>query len=199
CVFWQMPSILHGVGLQAQSPPVDRLMTTWRITTLSCTLAYGSNLLKERLQLKNPSATVHCVARTINWFLDHKGLASDRCPGDEVWGVVWRMNVSDLESLDSQENGHRSVQSGGVIGEDKGQDLNCRTYIMNSCVYASPSPQYLKVIVMGAEQNGLPKDYQEKLRAIKTNMYEGPLPMMAELERARRRAKEKVNHRSNDA
>lgn len=52
---------------------------------------------------------------------------------------------------------------------------------------------------MGAEQNGLPKDYQEKLRAIKTNMYEGPLPMMAELERAKRRAKEKVNHHSNDA
>lgn len=25
--------------------------------------AYGSNLLKERLQLKNPSATVHCVAK----------------------------------------------------------------------------------------------------------------------------------------
>ena len=49
---------------------------------------------------------------------------------------------------------------------------------------------------MGAEQNGLPKDYQEKLRAIKTNMYEGPLPMMAELERARRRAKERSNHRS---
>ena len=25
--------------------------------------AYGSNLLKERLQLKNPSAAIHCVAR----------------------------------------------------------------------------------------------------------------------------------------
>ncbi|KAG7235493.1 hypothetical protein INR49_002629 [Caranx melampygus] len=47
------------------------------------------------------------------------------------------------------------------------------------------------VIVMGAEQNGLPMDYQEKLRAIKTNMYEGPLPVMAELERARRRARER--------
>lgn len=43
---------------------------------------------------------------------------------------------------------------------------------------------------MGAEQNGLPKDYQEKLRAIKTNLYEGPLPMMADLERVRR-AKER--------
>ena len=48
---------------------------------------------------------------------------------------------------------------------------------------------------MGAEQNGLPREYQEKLRAIKTNMYEGPLPMMAELEKARR-AKEKANQRS---
>uniref|UniRef100_A0A8C1UVD5 Gamma-glutamylcyclotransferase n=1 Tax=Cyprinus carpio TaxID=7962 RepID=A0A8C1UVD5_CYPCA len=25
--------------------------------------AYGSNLLKERLQLKNPSATIYCVAK----------------------------------------------------------------------------------------------------------------------------------------
>lgn len=49
----------------------------------------------------------------------------------------------------------------------------------------------LQVIVMGAEQNGLPKDYQEKLRAIKTNTYEGPLPVMAELERARRRANQR--------
>ncbi|XP_005755309.1 gamma-glutamylcyclotransferase [Pundamilia nyererei] len=175
--------------------------------------AYGSNLLKERLQLKNPSATVHCVARLKDYklvFGNHKGLASDRwhggvatiehSPGDEVWGVVWRMNVSDLESLDSQENVTLGAYSPvELLVKTKGQDLNCRTYIMNSCVYAPPSPQYLKVIVMGAEQNGLPKDYQEKLRAIKTNMYEGPLPMMAELERARRRAKEKVNHRSNDA
>lgn len=27
----------------------------------------------------------------------------------------------------------------------KGQEINCRTYIMNSCVYAPPSPQYLQV------------------------------------------------------
>lgn len=43
-------------------------------------------------------------------FGNHEGLASDRwhggvanierSPGDEVWGVVWRMSVSDLESLD---------------------------------------------------------------------------------------------------
>lgn len=43
-------------------------------------------------------------------FGNYKGLASDRwhggvatiehSPGDEVWGVVWKMNMSDQESLD---------------------------------------------------------------------------------------------------
>uniref|UniRef100_A0A3B5B8R4 Gamma-glutamylcyclotransferase-like n=1 Tax=Stegastes partitus TaxID=144197 RepID=A0A3B5B8R4_9TELE len=155
--------------------------------------AYGSNLLKERLQLKNPSATVHCVARLKDYklvFGNHKGLASDRwhggvatiehSPGDEVWGVVWRMNMSDLDQENVTLGAYSPVE---LSVKTKGQELNCRTYIMNSCVYAPPSPQYLQVIVMGAEQNGLPKDYQEKLRSIKTNMYEGPLPVMAELEK----------------
>ncbi|XP_064200110.1 gamma-glutamylcyclotransferase isoform X1 [Anguilla rostrata] len=171
--------------------------------------AYGSNLLKERLQLKNPSATVHCVARLKDYklvFGNHQGLPSARwhggvatiehSPGDEVWGVVWKMNTADLESLDRQESFSKqeNVKLGAyspveVSVSTRGQELNCRTYIMNSCVYALPSPQYLKVIVMGAEQNGLPRDYQEKLKDIETNKYEGPLPVMEELERALRKSK----------
>ena len=46
-----------------------------------------------------------------------------------------------------------------------------------------------QVIVMGAEQNGLPMDYQEKLKAIETNKYEGPLPVMEELDRVLRTSK----------
>uniref|UniRef100_A0A3Q4AUS4 Uncharacterized protein n=1 Tax=Mola mola TaxID=94237 RepID=A0A3Q4AUS4_MOLML len=170
--------------------------------------AYGSNLLRERLQLGNPSAMIHCVAKLKDYklvFGNHKGLASDRwhggvatiehSPGDEVWGVVWRMNMCDMESLDSQENVTLGAYSPvELLVQTKGQEIICRTYIMSHCVYAPPSPQYLQVIVMGAEQSGLPKDYQEKLRAVKTNMYKGPLPMMSELERARRKANETANH-----
>ncbi|XP_028832096.1 gamma-glutamylcyclotransferase isoform X2 [Denticeps clupeoides] len=173
--------------------------------------AYGSNLLKERLQLKNPSATVHCVARLKDYklvFGNYKGLASDRwhggvatiehSPGDEVWGVVWRMNMSDLESLDRQENVRLGAYSPMEVSVwTRGQELSCRTYIMNSCVYALPSPQYLKVIVMGAEQNGLPEDYKEKLKAIETNKYEGPLPMMLEVERALNKTMEKESKEFN--
>ncbi|CAL8287481.1 unnamed protein product [Merluccius merluccius] len=166
--------------------------------------AYGSNLLKERLHLQNPSATVHCVARLKDHklvFGNYKGKASDRWHGgvatmeqsfsEEVWGVVWRMNMSDLESLDSQENVSLGAYSPmEVLIKARGGELSCRTYIMNSCVYAPPSPQYLKVIVMGAEQNGLPKDYQEMLRIIETNKYDGPLPVMNELEQALKKTKE---------
>uniref|UniRef100_A0AAZ3PCY9 Gamma-glutamylcyclotransferase n=2 Tax=Oncorhynchus tshawytscha TaxID=74940 RepID=A0AAZ3PCY9_ONCTS len=120
--------------------------------------AYGSNLLKGRFQLKNPSASIHCVARLKDYkliFGNYKGLASDRwhggvatienSPGDEMWGVVWRMNVADLKSLDSQENVRlRAYSPVEVNVKTQGQELICRTYIMNSCVYAPPSPQYLK-------------------------------------------------------
>ncbi|XP_018610181.1 gamma-glutamylcyclotransferase isoform X1 [Scleropages formosus] len=205
------------------------LQATWRITmvTLVASLlvpgkesttnmnkksflyfAYGSNLLKERLQLENPSARVHCVARLQDYklvFGNHQGHPSDRwhggvatiehSPGDEVWGVVWEMNLDDLESLDRQENVKLGAYSPVEVSvRTGGQELTCRTYIMNSCVYAPPSPQYLKVIVMGAEQNGLPEEYQQKLRAIQTNKYEGPLLVMQDLEKAIQKSKEEANH-----
>ncbi|KAA0702597.1 Gamma-glutamylcyclotransferase [Triplophysa tibetana] len=174
--------------------------------------AYGSNLLKERLQLKNPSASVYCVAKLKDYKLVfgnprgqesqrwHGGVATiEHSPGDEVWGVVWRMNISDLESLDRQESVKRGTYSpmeASVSTSD--QDFNCRSYIMNSCVHAPPSPQYLQVIVMGAEQNGLPEDYQEKLRSIETNKYEGSLPVMKELMKAMKKSKERKEETLSD-
>lgn len=40
---------------------------------------------------------------------------------------------------------------------------------------APPSPQYKKVICMGAKENGLPPEYQEKLEAIEPNDYMGKI------------------------
>uniref|UniRef100_A0A3B5LMP3 Uncharacterized protein n=1 Tax=Xiphophorus couchianus TaxID=32473 RepID=A0A3B5LMP3_9TELE len=152
--------------------------------------AYGSNLLKERLQLKNPSATVYCVAKLKDYklvFGNYKGLASDRwhggvatiedSPGDEVWGVVWRMSISDLESLDNQENvmlgAYRPVE---LSVKTKGQDISCRTYIMNSCVYAQPSPQYLQVSHLFQLLRGYPEAFPGQLRDIVPPVCPGSSP-----------------------
>ncbi|KAF6086275.1 hypothetical protein HJG60_008468 [Phyllostomus discolor] len=75
--------------------------------------AYGSNLLTQRIHLQNPSARFFRVARLQDFKLDfgnsegkesevwHGGIATIfESPGDEVWGVVWKMNKSNLSSLD---------------------------------------------------------------------------------------------------
>ncbi|XP_008579388.1 PREDICTED: gamma-glutamylcyclotransferase isoform X2 [Galeopterus variegatus] len=150
--------------------------------------AYGSNLLTERIRLRNPSAAFCCVARLRDFKLDfgnsqgktsqtwHGGIATIfQSPGDEVWGVVWKMNKSNLNSLDEQEG----VKSGTYViievkvSTQEGREITCRSYLMTNYESAPPSPQYKKIICMGAEENGLPLEYQKKLRAIEPNDYRG--------------------------
>ncbi|KAL0962056.1 hypothetical protein UPYG_G00335150 [Umbra pygmaea] len=63
---------------------------------------FGSNLLKERLQLANPSARFHCTGQLKDYTLNfglwgehidnswHGGVATiEPKEGEEVWGVVW--------------------------------------------------------------------------------------------------------------
>ncbi|XP_005076857.1 gamma-glutamylcyclotransferase isoform X1 [Mesocricetus auratus] len=152
--------------------------------------AYGSNLLTERIHLRNPSAVFCCVARLQDFKLDfgnfqgktserwHGGIATIfQSPGDEVWGVVWKMNKSNLSSLDEQEG----VKSGVYVvieikvSTQEGKEITCRSYLMTNYESAPPSPQYKKVICMGAEENGLPLEYQEKLKAIEPNDYKGKI------------------------
>uniref|UniRef100_A0A8C3W8B3 gamma-glutamylcyclotransferase n=1 Tax=Catagonus wagneri TaxID=51154 RepID=A0A8C3W8B3_9CETA len=89
--------------------------------------AYGSNLLKERIHLRNPSAEFYCVARLQDFKLDfgnsqgkisetwHGGIATIfESPGDEVWGVVWKMHKSNLSSLDNwRGKSHTAFQNQG--------------------------------------------------------------------------------------
>ncbi|XP_073921337.1 gamma-glutamylcyclotransferase isoform X1 [Castor canadensis] len=106
----------------------------------------------------------------------HGGIATIfQSPGDEVWGVVWKMNKSNLNSLDEQEGVKRGIY---VVIEIKvstqeGKEINCRSYLMTNYESAPPSSQYKKVICLGAKENGLPLEYQEKLKAIEPNDYKG--------------------------
>ncbi|XP_060798619.1 gamma-glutamylcyclotransferase a [Neoarius graeffei] len=150
--------------------------------------AFGSNLLKERLQLNNPSATFHCIARLQGYVLQftlsrermqnswYGGVATiEKCPDEDVWGVVWKMAMEDLSSLDKQEAVDQGVYSPmEVTVETETGPLLCRTYKMNNTIPCVPSPQYKEVICLGAQQNGLPEDYIKKLQAVKTNNYTGP-------------------------
>ncbi|XP_013861259.1 gamma-glutamylcyclotransferase a [Austrofundulus limnaeus] len=150
--------------------------------------AFGSNLLKERLQLANPSATFFSTGRLKDYRLNfglcgknvvtawHGGVATiEFCPGSEVWGVIWSLSFDDFYSLDEQEGVSRGKYSPLEVSVemDKGTII-CRTYQMNNFLTCLTSPQYKQVMCMGAEQNGLPKEYLRKLEALQTNNYSGP-------------------------
>ncbi|XP_054847767.1 gamma-glutamylcyclotransferase [Eublepharis macularius] len=161
--------------------------------------AYGSNLLLERITLRNPSASFHAIANLQDYKLAfgspqgrpsltwHGSTATIlQSPGDEVWGIVWRMNSNDLGSLDKQEGveGGLYVPIEVNVNTQGGKILRCRSYQMNDYVCDLPSPHYKKVICMGAKQNGLPTDYQKKLETIETNNYMGNVPVFDEIEAA---------------
>ncbi|KAM4630123.1 gamma-glutamylcyclotransferase a [Polymixia lowei] len=150
--------------------------------------AFGSNLLKERLQLANPSAIFHCTGRLQDYVLKfglwkehvdnrwHGGVATiEFCPGGEVWGVVWTMSNVNLISLDNQEGVNAGIYSPlDVTVETEDGLMLCRTYQMNNFTSCLPSPQYKQVVCLGAEQNGLPVEYLRRLEAVETNHYSGP-------------------------
>ncbi|KAL2080655.1 hypothetical protein ACEWY4_024448 [Coilia grayii] len=153
--------------------------------------AYGSNLLKERLQLKNPSATFYSTGRLKDYILRF-GLWGERVqcqwnggvatieerPDAEVWGVVWRLSNDNLASLDKQEEVYIPLE---VAVETESGLLVCRTYQMNSFSACLPSTQYKQVLCLGAQQNGLPLQYIKTLQDIETNNYSGPSSIMDEI------------------
>uniref|UniRef100_H3B5L3 gamma-glutamylcyclotransferase n=1 Tax=Latimeria chalumnae TaxID=7897 RepID=H3B5L3_LATCH len=155
--------------------------------------SYGSNLLRERLQLRNPSAGFHAAARLQNYrlaFGNHKGRLNTRwhggvativeSPGEKVWGVVWKLNVLDLPSLDKSGG----ARSGAFIPPQVGASIS-KIHSMVLEMYVAPLPPgnpLLQVICLGAKQDNLPHEYQRKLEAIGTNDFAGPLKVMEEIE-----------------
>ncbi|XP_041664130.1 gamma-glutamylcyclotransferase a [Cheilinus undulatus] len=150
--------------------------------------AFGSNLLRERLQLANPSAVFVTTGRLKDYELNfgqweqhvdnywHGGVATIQShPGSEVWGVIWTLSDENLQSLDEQEGVGQGQYSPLKVSVDTDKGLMlCRTYQMNNFHPCPPSPQYKEVVCLGAEQNGLPVEYLEKLKTIQTNNYSGP-------------------------
>ncbi|XP_002737048.1 gamma-glutamylcyclotransferase-like [Saccoglossus kowalevskii] len=156
--------------------------------------AYGSNLLKERIHINNPSAEFIGVALLKNYKLafgnckrvlqHHKsnshwgdgGVATIlKSEGDNVWGSVWKINMDHMAALDSQEGvSERYYDPLEVVVHTLDNDeLVCRTYQQTECELCDPTPQYLSVVQDGAKQSGLPNTYLSFLMSIKHNNYQG--------------------------
>ncbi|XP_078687649.1 gamma-glutamylcyclotransferase-like [Branchiostoma floridae x Branchiostoma belcheri] len=151
---------------------------------------YGSNLLKERIQINSPTAQFKAIGKVQDYRLGFYGSSIrwgggvatiDHTPGHTLWGAVWQISVKNLEALNRQE---------GVKGNDQGkyrpvelsvetssgEHLTCRSYqIIDTSQPKPPSPQYMEVLLGGARQQGLPEEYIRELSVVQTNGFKGPI------------------------
>ncbi|XP_041454585.1 uncharacterized protein LOC121407523 [Lytechinus variegatus] len=153
---------------------------------------YGSNMLKARIHVHNPTAQLVgpaklegyklCFHAYPDWISYWKGAPATikKAPGDHLWGVVWRLHISDRDHLDSQESGY-SVLDVTVTTPEGGSHV-CRTYQLDNDVEEmAPSPHYMKVLIEGAKQSRVPSSYIQRLEAIPHNGDKDPPPIMATL------------------
>ncbi|XP_014783098.1 gamma-glutamylcyclotransferase [Octopus bimaculoides] len=150
--------------------------------------AFGSNLLKERLLINNKTAVFKTVAKLENYHLKFAYKTSTwhghaatiaESKDDVVWGVVYEMNTSNIDSLDKQEGVDKNIYRPIKVTVKSMNDVlyDCRTYQLLKRDFGEPSPQYKDIIVRGALASGIPNDYIKFLKSIPDNGNKNKVPI----------------------
>jgi len=139
--------------------------------------AYGSNMLRQRLDARCPHVRLAGVAT----LADHRlmfdqyshvdasgkgGIAA--ASGRVVHGVLWSLPVRELPALDCAESrgkGYERMQR--TVTHENGRSLAVTTYLpLNVRSGLKPWDWYLNLVIAGAEQHDLPDDYVAWIRQV---------------------------------
>ncbi len=145
--------------------------------------AYGSNMDSTQMQKRCPANRVLGVAVIRNYTLAFTRFAPLRnCgvadvvpePGPEVWGRLYELTQEDLESLDRAEGATRSRTAPAYIrvtlivdqDGDPSKPVPAEVYIVPAEARGAylPDQTYMDLLLRGAREANLPKDYQAWLR-----------------------------------
>lgn len=157
--------------------------------------SYGCNMLSQRMHLKIPSAQFVEPALLENYRLDFgaplqatewQGGLVTLAPsvGSGSWGTLWELDVAsrkDLDRLELLTTGGYGSQSVRVKLQGNGTEVPARVYIMDDVPISNyhdlqpeqvpdsrkPSATYLKVLVKGAMESGVPEEYVNWLKSIR--------------------------------
>lgn len=146
--------------------------------------AYGSNMCTGRLRERVPSARPVFVTQLRGHTLkfqkrskkdgsakadaEHTGRASD-----VVWGVVFEIDAAQKQRLDEAEGLGRGYEEKSINLKDcTGQTYEASMYFASPTYKDAdlkPYSWYLRFVVEGAKQHGLPSDYVESLERVESS------------------------------
>lgn len=135
--------------------------------------AYGSNMNTKRIRSRVPLATVIGRARLLDKRMvcnkkgeDGSGKANlVDSPGDLVWGVLYEVDLAKLDKLDQAEGGYQRTKL--QVWTEQGNPVTAEVYVSKKLA-ADPMPYdwYKKLIIAGAREHQLPRDYLEYLEQL---------------------------------
>lgn len=143
--------------------------------------AYGSNLHSGRMRFRVPEARSLGSARLPGARLVCNKLGRDGTakanlvedPSGLVWGVLWRIETRAWELLDRFEGGYARTEV--RVETLDGSEHHASTYVSERVMEQPvPSARYLRWLLDGAREHGLPADWIAHLNRLPTEGTAGP-------------------------
>jgi hypothetical protein len=160
--------------------------------------AYGSNMnagqISSRCYKPEACAVARLAGHEISFYGHSRRWDGGEAtvipkPGEDVWGVVFKLSLYDSERLDSWQD-VRLDGTGAyfhyptVVMDAEGNEYPVLIYKrFLSGEPGSPSAEYMDAVISGALSHGLPSAYIERLRSIATVEASFPVPRIFEHER----------------
>jgi gamma-glutamylcyclotransferase len=143
--------------------------------------AFGSNMLTRRLISRCPSATKlsNSLLRGYRLYFDKRSwkdgsgkcrIAKTESPDDSVWGVLYLCSAKDKENLNRVEGVGQGYEASEI--EVENQEGNQTTALFYEASLGAielglePFTWYRSLVLAGAVQNELPKEYIEQIAAV---------------------------------
>ena len=137
--------------------------------------AYGSNLwanqMIQRIGYVDDPEHPPRIARLENYRLVFQHLecggeafANILRPGPGVIGVLYHCSLVQLQTLDRYESGYERISL--EVTDLRGEVLAAEAYLIkpsSEVEYGIPSNEYLKKIILGATEHGLPRSYIDSI------------------------------------
>lgn len=136
-------------------------------------LAYGSNMLPERMMRRCPGATALGVARLPNYRLAERLYADiDFAEGESVFGVLYLISERDMRSLDAYEGYPKVYRREWLEVEYKGDSYTALTYEMSAATKAARAGQpypddYRRMCSTGARFYHVPNKFIKRRKSSK--------------------------------
>ena len=160
---------------------------------------YGSDMNHEQIISRCSKPEVFAVACLKDHRISFSGYSKTwdggdesiiRAPGENLWGVIYKLSFSDADRLDAWQDVRLDGNGSHFLCPAEVMDAKETLYpvlLIKKSILGEPerpTEEYLQHIVSGARFHALPSGYIEKLKNMSTRKASFPVPKKSKFDRS---------------